>query len=199
MIGIGEAALDKSTANAETAIVVATSLPIIALRSAQPLYTAGPHRADNTRLPLFALHRGTRMCNVEATEAEGFSLLRKGRVSTLCLALLGMCTAALVAQRGAGPAPVPPVQTPAGRGEASPASQRPPQTKTPQSFPRDQVEAGRTQFVSQCGFCHGRDAAGGAGGPDLTRSVLVAEDVRGGRLGPFIRSGRAGRGMAAVG
>jgi hypothetical protein len=61
MIGIGAAALDKSAANAETAIVVATSLPIIALRSAQPLYTPGPHRADNTRLPLFALHRGTRM------------------------------------------------------------------------------------------------------------------------------------------
>ena len=66
---------------------------------------------------------------------EELSLLRNGLVSTLCLALLGMCTAALIAQRGAGPAPVPPVQTPAGRGEASPASQRAPQTKTPQSFP----------------------------------------------------------------
>jgi len=125
---------------------------------------------------------------------EELSLLRNGLVSVLCLAI---CTDALVAQRGAGPAPAPPVQTPAGRGETSPASQRPPQTKTAQSFPRDQVEAGRTQFVSQCGFCHGRDAAGGAGGPDLTRSVLVAEDVRGDRLGPFIRSGRPDRGMPA--
>jgi cytochrome c oxidase cbb3-type subunit III len=128
---------------------------------------------------------------------EELSLLRNGLVSVLCLALLGMCTAALVAQRGVGPAPAPPAQTPAGRGEASPASQRPPQTKTQQSFPRDQVEAGRAQFVSQCGFCHGRDTAGGAGGPDLTRSVLVAEDVRGDRLGPFIRSGRPDRGMPA--
>ena len=128
---------------------------------------------------------------------EELSLLRNGLVSVLCLALLAICTDVLVAQRGAGPAPAPPVQTPAGRGEASPASQRPPQTKTAQSFPGDQVEAGRTQFVSQCGFCHGRDAAGGAGGPDLTRSVLVAEDVRGDRLGPFIRSGRPDRGMPA--
>ena len=128
---------------------------------------------------------------------EELSLVRNALVSVLCIALLGMCTAALVAQRGAGPAPAPPVQTPAGRGEASPASQRPPQTKAPQSFPRDQVVAGRTQFGSQCGFCHGRDAAGGAGGPDLTRSVLVAEDVRGDRLGPFIRSGRPDRGMPA--
>ena len=123
--------------------------------------------------------------------------MRNALASGLCVAFLAMCTDALVAQRGAGPAPAPPVQTPAGRGEASPASQRPPQTRTPQSFPRDQVEAGRTQFVSQCGFCHGRDAAGGAGGPDLTRSVLVAEDVRGDRLGPFIRSGRPDRGMPA--
>lgn len=122
--------------------------------------------------------------------------MRNALVSVLCTALLGLCSDALVAQRGAGPAPAPAVQTPAGR-EASPASQRPPQTKTPQSFPRDQVEAGRTQFVSQCGFCHGRDAAGGAGGPDLTRSVLVAEDVRGDRLGPLIRSGRPDRGMPA--
>lgn len=128
---------------------------------------------------------------------EELSLLRNGLVSVLCLALLAICTDALVAQRGAGPAPAPPVQTPAGRGEASPASQRPPQTKTQQSFPRDQVEVGRTQFVSQCGFCHGRDTAGGAGGPDLTRSVLVAEDVRGDRLGLFIRSGRPDRGMPA--
>lgn len=128
---------------------------------------------------------------------EELSLLRNRLVSVLGLALLGICTDALVAQRGAGPAPAPPVQTPAGRGEASPASQRPPQTTVPQSFPREQVETGRTQFASQCGFCHGRDAAGGAGGPDLTRSVLVAEDVRGDRLGPFIRSGRPDRGMPA--
>ena len=123
--------------------------------------------------------------------------MRKALVPVLCLALFGMCTGALVAQRGTGPAPAPPGQTPAGRSEASPASQRPPQTKTPQEFPRDEVEAGRTQFVSQCGFCHGRDAAGGAGGSDLTRSLLVAEDVRGDRLGPFIRAGRPDRGMPA--
>jgi len=99
------------------------------------------------------------------------------------------------AQRGAGPgAPTPPAQ---GRGQTSPASQRPPQTKVPQDYPAAQIEAGRPQFASQCGFCHGRDAAGGAGGADLTRSTLVAEDVRGDRLGPVIRSGRPAQGMPA--
>jgi cytochrome c oxidase cbb3-type subunit 3 len=65
----------------------------------------------------------------------------------------------------------------------------------PQEYLPAQIEAGRTQFASQCGFCHGRDAAGGAGGTDLTRSTLVAEDVRGDRLGPVIRSGRPAQGM----
>ncbi len=48
-------------------------------------------------------------------------------------------------------------------------------------LPAEQIEAGRTRFAAQCGFCHGRDAAGGEGGTDLTRSTLVADDVRGDR------------------
>jgi cytochrome c oxidase cbb3-type subunit 3 len=84
-----------------------------------------------------------------------------------------------------------------GRGQASPAAARPPQTTTAQQYPREQIEAGRTRFVSQCGFCHGRDAAGGEGGPDLTRSALVAADVRGDRIGPVVRNGRTDKGMPA--
>ena len=111
-----------------------------------------------------------------------------------CAVLVVWMAAAVSAQRGAGPAPPAPPQ---GRGQASPASQRPPQTKVTQEYPAAQIEAGRTQFASQCGFCHGRDAAGGAGGTDLTRSTLVAEDVRGDRLAPVIRSGRPAEGMPA--
>ena len=83
-----------------------------------------------------------------------------------------------------------------GPGRAqSPASQRPPQTATPQSYPAEQVRAGEARFASQCGFCHGRDTAGGETGPDLTRSTLVAEDVRGDKIGPMVRDGRADKGM----
>lgn len=85
----------------------------------------------------------------------------------------------------------------AQRGQASPAAQRPPQTTTPQQYAREQVEAGRTRFAAQCGFCHGRDAAGGEGGTDLTRSALVADDVRGNRIIPLVRSGRTDKGMPA--
>jgi cytochrome c oxidase cbb3-type subunit 3 len=82
-----------------------------------------------------------------------------------------------------------------GRGQASPAAQPPPQTATPQQYPREQIDAGRTRFTAQCGFCHGRDAAGGEGGPDLTRSTLVASDVRGDKILPVVRAGRSDKGM----
>jgi cytochrome c oxidase cbb3-type subunit 3 len=77
----------------------------------------------------------------------------------------------------------------------SPASKPPPATKTPQSYPPEQVQAGETRFVGQCGFCHGRDAGGAESGPDLIRSTLVAEDVRGDKIGPVIREGRPDKGM----
>src|SRR5262245_30192257 len=77
-----------------------------------------------------------------------------------------------------------------GRGQGSPASVRPPQTATAQQYPKEQVDTGRLRFGAQCGFCHGRDAAGGESGPDLTRSAVVAGDNRGNQLIPLIRAGR---------
>jgi cytochrome c oxidase cbb3-type subunit 3 len=93
--------------------------------------------------------------------------------------------------------PAPPQPPPAGgRGsQASPASVPPPATAIPQSFPPAQVRAGQPIFSSQCGFCHGRDTMGGETGPDLTRSALVAADVRGDKLAPMVRNGRVDKGM----
>src|ERR1700733_9803903 len=79
----------------------------------------------------------------------------------------------------------------------SPASQPGPRTAAPQTYPVAQVQAGQLRFTSQCGFCHGRDAAGGETGLDLTRSELVAEDLRGDRIAPLLRAGRAQQGMPA--
>ena len=53
------------------------------------------------------------------------------------------------------------------------------------------------RFGAQCGFCHGKDAAGGETGPDLTRAELVAQDSRGDKLAPVIRAGRPNAGMPA--
>jgi cytochrome c oxidase cbb3-type subunit III len=80
----------------------------------------------------------------------------------------------------------------------SPASKKPPATVIPQTYPEEQIRAGQTRFIAQCGFCHGRDAAGGEAGPDLTRSMLVAEDERGDKIGPVIREGRPDKGMPGV-
>ncbi|HTW66070.1 MAG TPA: c-type cytochrome [Bryobacteraceae bacterium] len=79
----------------------------------------------------------------------------------------------------------------------SPASERPPQTITPQTYSIGQIHAGELRFASLCGFCHGRDAAGGETGPDLTRSKLVAQDNRGDKIGPLVRRGRPDQGMPA--
>jgi cytochrome c oxidase cbb3-type subunit 3 len=77
----------------------------------------------------------------------------------------------------------------------SPASRPRPQTATAQTYPAEQIQAGQARFGAQCGFCHGRDAAGGETGPDLTRSRLVADDVRGDKIGPVVRQGRLEKGM----
>jgi cytochrome c oxidase cbb3-type subunit III len=82
-----------------------------------------------------------------------------------------------------------------GRGQQSPASQKPPQTLTAQTYPADLVQRGQSLFVASCGFCHGRDAMGGETGPDLTRSALVAEDVRGDKIIPLVHTGRVDKGM----
>jgi cytochrome c oxidase cbb3-type subunit 3 len=96
------------------------------------------------------------------------------RIQAFLLLLLMSATAPIVAQRGQSPAAVPP-----------------PPTLTPQDYPAGQVAAGEPRFVARCGFCHGRDAGGGEGGPDLTRSEVVAADVYGDRIGELLRAGLA--------
>lgn len=59
----------------------------------------------------------------------------------------------------------------------------------------EQIDAGRVRFAATCGFCHGRDAGGGETGPDLTRSVVVTDDVRGEKIAAVVRSGRPDKGM----
>jgi cytochrome c oxidase cbb3-type subunit 3 len=117
------------------------------------------------------------------------SVVRMSPVLLLSVALAPVPHAQPAAGQGAG----------GGRGRAGEqtASQRPPRDVTPQSYPPEQVRAGQPLFSARCGFCHGRDAAGGETGPDLTRSTLVAEDVRGDKVVPVVRGGRVDKGMPA--
>src|SRR5260370_41804380 len=54
----------------------------------------------------------------------------------------------------------------------------------------EQVEAGKALFAAQCSFCHGRDATGGEGGPGLTASGVVEQDVGGEKIGAGVRNVR---------
>ncbi len=61
--------------------------------------------------------------------------------------------------------------------------------------PSEQAKLGGALFQQNCAFCHGRDAAGGETGPDLTRSKLVAQDVAGDKIAEVLRQGRPDKGM----
>lgn len=74
-------------------------------------------------------------------------------------------------------------------------AQTSPQKPAPQSESQATIDAGQELFLQNCAFCHGRDAAGGETGPDLTGSKLVAQDVRGDKIGTVIRNGRPEKGM----
>src|SRR5207244_1164411 len=57
------------------------------------------------------------------------------------------------------------------------------------------VERGGKLYVTHCGGCHGAGARGGAGAPDLVRSVLVLDDEKGILIAPVLRDGRPDQGM----
>jgi cytochrome c oxidase cbb3-type subunit 3 len=65
-----------------------------------------------------------------------------------------------------------------------------PKSEVQKTYPAEAAAAGESAFVQQCAFCHGRDTGGGESGPDLTRSMLVTQDVDGDKIGPVIRNGK---------
>jgi mono/diheme cytochrome c family protein len=82
-------------------------------------------------------------------------------------------------------------QPPAAASAAAPASG---------DFPRPPgdpvaVARGKQIFSVNCGFCHGSDARGGEGGPNLLRSPLVLNDQRGEAIYAVMLAGRPDKGM----
>jgi cytochrome c oxidase cbb3-type subunit 3 len=59
------------------------------------------------------------------------------------------------------------------------------------------VDRGKQVFTANCAFCHGANATGGEGGPDLVRSAVVLHDEgKGTAIGPVILNGRPGTAMS---
>lgn len=57
------------------------------------------------------------------------------------------------------------------------------------------VARGKQVFSVNCSFCHGSDATGGEGGPNLIRSELVLDDKNGELIGQVVLNGRPDKGM----
>jgi cytochrome c oxidase cbb3-type subunit 3 len=69
-----------------------------------------------------------------------------------------------------------------------------------QDFPRPPgdpaaIARGKQVFSVNCGFCHGSDARGGEGGPNLLRSPIVLNDQKGEVIAAVVLNGRVEKGM----
>jgi cytochrome c oxidase cbb3-type subunit 3 len=140
-------------------------------------------------------------------------------VRVLGALLLSASLLAFAGQQDQNATPNPPPQPPAGAANGpqpgpqpkaqQQAEQAPGADKSMQEAMRnflaigappdpEAVKRGQALFVSNCGFCHGSNAKGGATGPSLVRSVVVLHD--GGtakEITPVVRNGRQAKGMPA--
>src|SRR5947209_16487632 len=92
-------------------------------------------------------------------------------------------------------AQAPPPAAQGGRGGRGPGVQRP--AAYPERPPADpaMVDRGKALYGVNCAFCHGSDARGGEGGPNLLRSALVLNDKNGELITPVVQNGRPDGGM----
>ncbi len=104
----------------------------------------------------------------------------------ICAMTALLAAVSLEAQQAPSPPGAPPART---RVEARRERRGEPQ------FDQAAEQRGKELLVARCGFCHGSNARGGAGGSDLTRSVIVQEDEDGRQLGEFLKVGRPERNM----
>src|SRR5258708_3608901 len=72
---------------------------------------------------------------------------------------------------------------------ARPAARRPAYPERPPAEPAV-LERGKALYGVNCNFCHGSDARGGEGGPNLLRSDLVLNDQKGELIAPVVQTGR---------
>lgn len=57
------------------------------------------------------------------------------------------------------------------------------------------IASGKALYSVNCSFCHGANAKGGEGGPNLIRSEIVLDDQHGEGIGLVVLNGRVDKGM----
>lgn len=116
------------------------------------------------------------------------------RVNLCLFALLGLGTAALVAEQSSS-APTPTQEPGAAKPKPPTNPDRIPAYPTRPPADPAAVTRGRQVFSANCSFCHGSDARGGENGPNLIRSQLVLDDKDGELITAVVQSGRVSKGM----
>ena len=99
-----------------------------------------------------------------------------------------LCAGTIAAQNPPAAGPQPPAGGRGGGGMRSAYPQRPPADPAA-------VERGRGLYSVNCAFCHGSDARGGEGGPNLIRSQMVLNDKSGEGITQVVQNGRPQGGM----
>jgi cytochrome c oxidase cbb3-type subunit 3 len=109
-------------------------------------------------------------------------------VAALAMAVMAMAQQPQIQTPPAGAAGA--AQAGRGRGGGRPEAY-------PQHPPGDpaSIDRGKALFGVQCSFCHGSDARGGEGGPNLIRAEIVMRDQNGETIAPVVQNGRVDRGM----
>jgi cytochrome c oxidase cbb3-type subunit III len=126
------------------------------------------------------------------------------RIRIVVCVLLGLGAIALAAEQ---PLASLAAQQEQGQQAAPQTPAKPPGTPPPVPAPRPSaypvrpaadpavVQRGRQIFSANCSFCHGSDARGGEGGPNLIRSELVLNDKNGELVATVVQNGRPDKGM----
>jgi cytochrome c oxidase cbb3-type subunit 3 len=119
----------------------------------------------------------------------------RNKTAAVAVAAVAMAALAMAQQQ-------PQIQTPpAGAGAVAPQAGRGRGGGRPEAYPQHPpgdpaaIDRGKAIFGVQCSFCHGSDARGGEGGPNLIRAEIVMRDQNGETIAPVVQNGRVDRGM----
>ena len=119
-------------------------------------------------------------------------ILLKVPIVSMCFLFSGfMCVVASGVGTAASQAPVAPQEPPRVFMGNTAFPDRP-------KAPQEVLDHGKAVYGVSCSFCHGSDAGGGEGGPNLLRSEVVLDDQNGERIAPIVHGARASQGMPPI-